>query len=362
MTALVQAPSTGGRLRAVGRRVLMSEYLILYLCIALFVGLWFIVPTIASPYNISSLLSNMWPLFVVAIGQTFVLIIAGIDLSQGAVISVTSVLGASFIAQSANPIIFEKSPLWGVLLFENGAILHGSDFGILVAIAAMLVVGALVGAFNGVAVAFARIPPFMVTLGTSMFLAAFAILLVKSENIIDLPDGFQAIGQEFGIGGDFEFFSIAMIIALVLGVTAHFVLSRTVFGRWLYAIGINPRNAAVSGVPVRKVVILTYVFSGFCAAVASVIYTSRVDQGRPTLGEPFLLDIIAAAVIGGTSLAGGRGKILWTFYGVIFLTLLGNAMSLLNVPYFYVAIVKGSVILFAALIDVARRRILLQGA
>jgi ribose/xylose/arabinose/galactoside ABC-type transport system permease subunit len=153
-----------------------------------------------------------------------------------------------------------------------------------------------------------------------------------------------------------------MVIALVLGLVAHFVLSRTVFGRWLYATGINPRNAAVSGVPVRKIIVLTYVFSGLCAAMASIIYTSRVDQGRPTLGEPFLLDIIAAAVIGGSSLAGGRGKILWTLYGVIFLTLLGNAMSLLNVPFFYVAIVKGSVILFAALIDVGRRRILLQGA
>jgi ribose/xylose/arabinose/galactoside ABC-type transport system permease subunit len=231
-----------------------------------------------------------------------------------------------------------------------------------VAIGVMLLVGVVIGALNGAAVAFARIPAFMVTLVMSMFLAALAILLVKSENIIDLPDAFQAIGEEFGIGGDFEFFSVAMVIALVLGLVAHFVLSRTVFGRWLYATGINPRNAAVSGVPVRKIIVLTYVFSGFCAAMASIIYTSRVDQGRPTLGEPFLLDIIAAAVIGGSSLAGGRGKILWTLYGVIFLTLLGNAMSLLNVPFFYVAIVKGSVILFAALIDVARRRILLQGA
>ncbi len=118
----------------------------------------------------------------------------------------------------------------------------------------------------------------------------------------------------------------------------------------------------VSGVPVRKVIVLTYMFSGFCAAMASIIYTSRVDQGRPTLGEPFLLDIIAAVVIGGTSLSGGRGKIMWTFFGVIFLTLLGNALSMLNVPYFYIAIVKGSVILFAALIDVARRRIVLQSA
>lgn len=362
MTALVQAPSMGARLRALGRRVLMSEFLILYLCIALFVGVWLITPTIATPFNMESLLASIWPLFVVAMGQTFVLIIAGIDLSQGAVISLTSVLGASLIAQSANPIVFENSPIWGVLLFENGAILHGSELGIPVAIGVMLLVGVVIGALNGAAVAFARIPAFMVTLVMSLFVAALAIFLVKSESIIDLPDAFQAISQGFGIGGDFDSFSLAMVIALVLGAIAHFVLSRTVFGRWLYAIGINPRNAAVSGVPVRKVVVLAYVFSGFCAAMASIIYTSRVDHGRPTLGEPFLLDIIAAAVIGGTSLAGGRGKILWTLFGVIFLTILGNAMALLNVPFFYVAIVKGSVILFAASIDVARRRILLQGA
>lgn len=361
MTALVQAPSMGGRFRALGRRVLLSEYLILYLCLALFAGLYLVVPQIASPYNIGSLLSNMWPLLVVAIGQTFVLIIAGIDLSQGAVISVTSVVGTAFIAQSANPIIFSKSPLWGAMLFEHGAILHDSALGIPVAIGAMLLVGLLVGALNGIAVAFARIPPFMVTLVMSMFVAALAILLVKSENIIDLPDGFAAIGSDFGIGS-FKFFSVAMMMALTLGLIAQLVLRRTVFGRWLYAIGINPRNATVSGVPVRRVIVLTYVFSGFCAAMASIIYTSRVDQGRPTLGEPLLLDIIAAAVIGGTSLAGGRGKVLWTFFGVVFLTLIGNALSMLNVPYFYVAIVKGSVILFAALIDVARRRILLQGA
>jgi ribose/xylose/arabinose/galactoside ABC-type transport system permease subunit len=362
MTALAQAPSAGLRLRLLGRRILMSEYLILYLCVALFAVLYLIVPRIASPYNIGSLLSNMWPLLVVAIGQTLVLIIAGIDLSQGAVISLTSVIGAAFIAQSANPVIFEKSPLWGIMLFEDGAILHGSPLGIPVAIGAMLLVGILIGAFNGAAVAFARIPPFMVTLVTSMFFAALAILLAKSENIIDLPDAFAAIGDEFGIGGEFEYFSVAMVIAVALGVITHLVLGRTMFGRWLYGIGNNTRAAVVSGVPVRKVIVLTYMFSGFCAALASVIYTARVDQGRPTLGDPFLLDIIAAVVIGGTSLAGGKGKILWTFFGVVFLTLLGNALSMLNVPFFYVAIVKGSVILFAALIDVARRRIALQSA
>jgi ribose/xylose/arabinose/galactoside ABC-type transport system permease subunit len=291
-----------------------------------------------------------------------VLIIAGIDLSQGAVVSLSSVMGAAFIAQSAQPIVFSKSPLWGVMLFEDGAILHDSVIGIPVAIIAMLGVGLLIGAFNGIAVAFARIPPFMVTLVTSMFVGALAIYVVKTENIIDLPDAFSTVSDDFAIPGldGLEFFSIAMVIAISIAVVAHLVLSRSLFGRWLFSIGHSPRAALVSGVPVKKVIVATYIFSSVCAAAASIIYTARVDQGRPTLGAPLLLDIIAAVVIGGTSLFGGRGKIIWTVFGVVFLVLLGNALSLLNVPYFYVAIVKGLVILLAALLDVVRRRLALQ--
>jgi ribose/xylose/arabinose/galactoside ABC-type transport system permease subunit len=411
MTAAAPTQPTGME-RAVnfGRRILMSEYLILYLCIAMFVGLYILSPTVATPRNISNLLSNMWPLLVIAVGQTFVLIIAGIDLSQGAVVSLASVVGAAFVAQSAQPIVFSKSPLWGVMLFEDGAILHDSIVGLPVALVAMLVVGAafvaqsaqpivfsksplwgvmlfedgailhdsivglpvalvamlvvglLIGAFNGIAVAFARIPPFMVTLVTSMFVSALAIYLVKTENIIDLPHEFGVIGDDFALPvlSDLEFFSIAMVIAIGISLVAHYVLSRSIFGRWLYGIGNNPRAALVSGVPVKKVIVATYIFSSVCAAAASIIYTARVDQGRPTLGAPLLLDIIAAVVIGGTSLFGGRGKIMWTVFGVIFLVLLGNALSLLNVPFFYVAIVKGSVILLAALLDVVRRRLALQ--
>jgi ribose/xylose/arabinose/galactoside ABC-type transport system permease subunit len=363
MTAIAQ-PTAMDRIVALGKRILMSEYLILYLCIAMFVGLYLVSPTVATPRNISNLLSNMWPLLVIAVGQTFVLIIAGIDLSQGAVVSLSSVVGAAFIAESVQPIVFRKSPLWEVMLFEDGAILSDSIIGIPVAIIAMLGVGLVIGAFNGVAVAFGRVPPFMVTLVTSMFVAALAIFLVKTENIINLPDGFSVIGDNFALPplSDLEFFSIAMVIAIGISVVAHLVLSRSIFGRWLYGIGNNPRAAVVSGVPVKKVIVATYIFSSTCAAAASIIYTARVQQGRPTMGEPLLLDIIAAVVIGGTSLFGGRGKIIWTVFGVLFLVLLGRALSLLNVPFFYVAIVKGSVILLAALLDVVRRRLAMQEA
>jgi ribose/xylose/arabinose/galactoside ABC-type transport system permease subunit len=334
------------------RRLLMSEFFILYVCLFFFVVLIPFIPVIATPYNLSNLFSNIWPLFAVAIGQTFVLIIAGIDLSQGAVISLASVVGAALIATKVDPNVFAQSPIWGKLLFEDGALLAHTPLGVPVALLAMLLIGALIGLINGVIIAYARIPAFMVTLVTNMFFGAFAIYLVKSENIISLPGGYTAIGAEMGL------LSYPLLITVVLAVAAQFILSRTMFGRWLYAIGTNIRAALVSGVPTQRAIVLTYVFSGFCAAVASILYSSRMEMGRPTLGAPLLLDIIGGAVIGGSSLAGGKGKIIWTFFGVIFLSLLGNALSLLNVPFFWIEIVKGSVILLAALLDVARVRML----
>ena len=341
-----------GTLRSLPRQLLMSEYFILYLCIALFAVLTPFIPVIATPYNLSNLFSNIWPLYAVAIGQTFVLIIAGIDLSQGAIISLTSVIGASLIATSVDPAVFGQGPIWGKLLFEDGAILAHTSLGVPIALLAMLAIGLLIGLINGAIIAYARIPAFMVTLVTQIFFAALAIYFVKSENIINLPEGFTRIGADSGL------LSIPLILTVLLAVIAQFVLSRTMFGRWLYSIGTNLRAAVVSGVPQRKVIILTYMFSGFCAATASIIYSSRMEMGRPTLGAPFLLDIVGGAVIGGSSLAGGKGKVLWTFFGVMFLSLLGNALSLLNVPFFWIEIVKGSVILMAALIDVTRTHIL----
>lgn len=335
------------------RQLLMSEYFILILCVVVFVALIPFIPVIASAYNLSNLFSNIWPLYAVAIGQTLVLIIAGIDLSQGAIISLTSVIGASLIATSADPIVFAKSPIWGWLLFENGGLLTNSSAGILIAVLTMLLVGVLIGLINGTVIVYARIPAFMVTLVTQTFFAGLAIYYVKSENIINLPAGFTAIGEDSG-----GLISSSLLTTLMLAIISQFILSRTMFGRWLYATGTNLRASIVSGVPTKKVVILTYMFSGFCAAVASVLYSARMDMGRPTLGASLLLDVIGGAVIGGSSLSGGKGKVLWTFFGVLFLSLLGNALSLLNVPFFWIEIVKGSVILLAALLDVTRTRLL----
>jgi ribose/xylose/arabinose/galactoside ABC-type transport system permease subunit len=149
-----------------------------------------------------------------------------------------------------------------------------------------------------------------------------------------------------------------MLIAIALAIFAEFLLRRTVFGRYVYAIGTNARAALISGVPVRRVIVLVFMFSGFCAAVAAVLYSARLEGGRPTIGAgTVLLDIIGATVIGGTSLAGGKSRVTWTFVGVVFFVLLGNTLNYMGLSAFHIDVVKGAIILAAAALDVARNRL-----
>lgn len=343
-------------IRAVWHHLLFSEYFVLYLSIIYFLILWPLIPDIARLDNLNNILSNMAPLLVIAIGQTVVLIVAGIDLSQTAIMGVTSVAGSMVMTSALSPTLFSKSPFWGTVLSPHGGPLGASPWAAPVAIIVMLLVGSLIGLLNGTAVTWFRMPPFMVTLVSMLFFQAFAIWLTKSENIIHLPPGFISIG-----GGSLFAIQYALIIAAALAIIAHFVLGRTVFGRWLYAIGTNSRTAIVSGIPTRRAVTLAYAISGFCAALASVLYTARLATGSPTLGQGLLLDVIGATVIGGTSLFGGKGKIIWTVFGVLFFVLLDNSLDLLSLSYYTVTMVKGAAIVFAALLNVIRIRFLERG-
>ena len=331
------------------QRLLLSDHFILFLSLFYFFVLWLFIPRITGTRNLANLSSNMWPLLTLVIGQMFVLIVGGIDLSQTSIMAVTSVLGAMVMSSRLDPRLFEKNALWGTVLSENGGLLGGSAWALPVGISAMLLTGALIGLLNGLSVAKLKMPPFMVTLVSMFFFSGLAIYLTRSENIMYLPEGFIAIGR--GSAGSF-------FVALVLAVLAWLVLSRMVLGKWLYAVGMNIRTALISGVPTNKVIILAYVFSGFCAATGSILYSARLEMGRPTLGDNLLLDIIGAAVIGGISLYGGKGKVIWAVYGVLFFTILANSLNRMNLDFYTVNIVKGCVILLAALLDVTRVRLL----
>ncbi len=351
----------------------LSDWFVLYMSLAFLAVLAPFLPTLLTPSNAVNILSNMWPLLIVAIGQTFVLAIAGIDLSQGAVIALTSVIGAALITLVADPVVLSKAPLWGSVITETGGPLAGVTGGVAIAIIVMLTLAALIGLLNGLLVAVLEMPAFMVTLVSMMTISALAIYLTQSENIAQLPESYIALGKGDIISVYFgakdtsqlprrEVFSLVtypMVVAVAMAILAHVLLNRTVFGRQVLAIGLNRKAAEISGVPVRRVIVLVFVVSAVCAAIGGILYAARLEAGRPTLGEgTFLLDVIGAAVIGGTSLFGGKAKIIWTAFGVFFFVLLSSALGAMNLSAFQVDMVKGAVILAAALLDVLRSRIM----
>jgi ribose/xylose/arabinose/galactoside ABC-type transport system permease subunit len=356
------------------RRLLLSENFVLYLSITYFIIMAIFFPSLAEPRNISNQLSNVWPLLAVAVGQTFVLIIAGIDLSQGSIMAIVSVVGGLIMTTAVNPALFENGPLWGTILHEDGGLMGGQhDLAVPAAIVVMLLTGALVGFLNGIAVTRFNMPPFMVTLVSLIFFSSFAIYLTQSQNISNLPEGFLKLGEGdivsvyFGEKVEPEirrrdilpFVTYPMVISIGLAAAAQFILRRTIFGRHIYAIGTNLKAAEISGVPTKRVITLVFMFSGFCAAVASILYSARLQGGRPTIGGGnLLLDIIGATVIGGTSLYGGKGKVTWTFFGVVFFVLLLNTLNSMKLSAFHIDAVKGVIILMAAIFDVLRTRLL----
>jgi len=335
------------------RQILLSDYFVLYVTIIYVAVLWPFIPQVVSARNLGNVFSNVWPLLAIACGQTFVLLIAGIDLSQTSNMALTSVVGALIMTTKVNPTLFQKSPMWGVWLSENGSPLAQSIWAVPFALLFMLLLGTAIGFLNGVSVALLKMPPFMVTLVSMMFYSALAIYLPKSENIIGMPANFIEIGR----GTIFGVLPISMAISLALLIVALIFLHRTIFGRWIYATGFNPKASQISGVPITKVIILAYMLSGFCAAVGSILYSSRMRMGRPTLGSSILLDIVGANVIGGVSLSGGKGTVRGTFLGVLFFVLLANTLSLLNLSYEVIDVIKGAVILGACLLDVIRTQI-----
>lgn len=368
-----RVPATALPATALLRRLLLSEYFVLYLTLAYFAVVAIFFPALLEPRNISNQLSNVWPLLAVAIGQTFVIIIAGIDLSLGATMGFASIAGALVMTSAADKLLLGGSPAWGWLLTEQGGPLAHHPLAVAVGIVAMLAVGVLVGLLNGVLIARFRLPSFMMTLVTLMFFSSAAIWITQSQNIVALPDDFTRLGSGDLVSvyfGDkptpeikrrdiLPFVTWPTLIALALAIAAHLLLSRTIFGRHVYAVGNNPKAAEISGVPIRRTVIAVFAIAGFCAAVAAILYSARLEGGRPTIGGgSALLDIIGATVIGGTSLAGGKGKITWTFVGVVFFVLLSNTLNYMRLSAFHIDVVKGGIILAAALLDVLRTRLL----
>lgn len=256
---------------------------------------------------------------ILALGMTLVIISGGIDLSVGGVCA----LGCCVCAKILNS--------------------TGSS---LLAIAVVLLIGLAVGAFNGFVVSKTGIAPFIVTLSTVSIIRGITLVMTNASPMPISNAAFKFIGQGTLLGIPFPIY-----ITLILAIITAFVMNKTVFGRYVYAIGGNEHSAVVAGIQVKKVKISVYMVSGFLAAFTAIIYTSRLSSGVPSLGDGFEMDAITAAVIGGASLAGGQGHIWGTMIGAVIIGILNNALNLLNINSYFQDIVKGVVVLLAVLFD-----------
>ncbi|MGK0576063.1 ribose ABC transporter permease [Macrococcus capreoli] len=274
-----------------------------------------------APNNIFNLLRQVSINGLIAFGMTFVILTGGIDLSVGSILALSSALTALMITNGVDPIL---------------ALLIGA------------LIGAILGAINGVLITMGKMAPFIATLATMTIFRGLTLVVTDGNPITNLGDNvlFQMFGKGYLFGIPVP--AITMIIVFFI---LYFILHKTVFGKNTYAIGGNEKAAFISGIKVNKVKILIYSISGLMASIAGAILTSRLNSAQPTAGTSYELDAIAAVVLGGTSLTGGKGRIFGTLIGVLIIGVLNNGLNLLGVSSFYQQVIKGIVILIAVLID-----------
>lgn len=271
--------------------------------------------------NILNLLRQISINALIAFGMTFVILTAGIDLSVGSLLALGSALTAGMLSSGMDPIL---------------AIFFG------------LIIGLALGAVNGLIITKGKVAPFIATLATMTIFRGATLVFTDGKPVTGLSDSvaFQMMGK-----GYFFFIPVPVIIMLVVFGVLYFILHNTVIGRRVYAVGGNEEAATLSGVKSDRIKILVYSLTGMLAVLAGIILTSRLNSAQPTAGTMYELDAIAAVVIGGTSLMGGRGRISGTLIGALIIGVISNGLNLLNVSSFYQQIVKGAVILFAVMLD-----------
>jgi len=294
-----------------------------------------------TPGNLTNVLRQITYNAILAIGQTFVIITAGIDLSVGSLIELTGVVMASF----AN-----ASHLDGPLL-------------VVATLVVGLAVGCLAGFVNAVPVVKLNLPPFITTLAMMLMARGLAFKLAHGRPVAVESHAFDATGTGFLFEGVLRPLGLPGIPVAVLWMAAlvtifAIVLTRTRFGRYVFAIGGNEEAARLAGIDVARTKTLVYVISGGCAAVAGLLLMSRFQSGSPNTGIGSELQSIAAVVVGGTSLTGGRGSVVATFFGALLIGVLNNVMNLLGIESYTQDIVLGAVILVAVIVDELRKRYL----
>lgn len=301
----------------------LRQYGIVFAFIAVFTTLSILTEAFATTRNLLNVLDQASQVGLASLGATVTIIGGGFDLSLGAVYAATG-SAAAFIARAGYP--------------ELG-------------LAAGMLLGLLIGCINGLVITKFRINSFVATLASGLIIRGMAYVLTNGLLIQIRDERFANLGRGYFLGAKvpvYFFFGFAILV--------WFLLSRTTFGRYVYAIGGNEEAARLSGVRTDLVRTLTFAISGLSAGIAGVIGASRITTGQANVGDAITLSAIAAVVIGGTSIVGGEGAVWRTILGVMLLQLISNGMNILNIPPFYQLIVQGTVILFAVTLDALRQR------
>lgn len=297
---------------------------ILPILILIVVVFTFIAPNFLTEANLMNITRQASINIVLAAGMTFVILTGGIDLSVGSILGVTAVMA----------MVTSLSPEYAQL-----------------AVPVALLAGLLMGVFNGALVAFAGLPPFIVTLGTFTALRGAAYLFADGQTVINSDISFAWIGNNY-LG------PVPWLVVIALGVIAlcWFILRRTTLGTHIYAVGGNMQAARLTGIKVGLVLIFVYAMSGLLSGLGGVMSASRLFSANGKLGEGYELDAIAAVILGGTSFVGGIGTITGTLIGALIIATLNNGLTLMGVSYFWQLVIKGGVIIVAVLIDKYRPR------
>ena len=322
MTTGIEVKSRGGFLDP---RILYSGSR-LFVLILLGIALTLASPVFLTGTNALNVLRVASLLVILGIGETIVILTAGIDLSIGAVLTLSSVIAAAGIK---------------------------ADVPLPLALASGLAVGAGLGFLNGLMVAVVKLPAFIATYGMMWVASGFAVVLLKGHVIYGFKEDFRflGVGNPMGI-------PMPIIIMVILWIPAYLLMRRTTFGRSLYAVGANQEAARLSGLNKDQTLILAYTLSGLLAAAAGLVYVARLNASEAGIGANMLLPTIAAVVIGGTSLFGGEGGIVGTLIGALIMTIVQNGMNLLGIESVWQGVVLGALIVVAVLLDQWARKTL----
>ncbi|EGQ26818.1 ribose ABC superfamily ATP binding cassette transporter, permease protein [Sporosarcina newyorkensis 2681] len=278
-------------------------------------------PSFLTLNNLFNVLRQVSINALIAFGMTFVILTGGIDLSVGSILALTGAVTAGMMSGGMDPLL---AMLLGVLL------------------------GVILGAINGLIIAKGKVAPFIATLATMTIFRGLTLVYTEGRPISGLGDSavFTMLGKGYFFGIPVPVITMSITFAVL-----YFILKKTTFGRRVYAVGGNEEASRLSGINVDRVKIYVYSLAGGLTAIASLILTSRLNSAQPTAGNMFELDAIAAVVLGGTSLTGGRGWIVGTLVGALIIGVLNNGLNLIGVSSFFQQVVKGAVILIAVLLD-----------